>query len=59
VDYFISNPNKCDGCPLNQEDNYYKVINRCDLVDDRYEVNYLLDDLGRTICEVKQKKIEA
>ena len=64
--HFISKPNKCDGfrpgsstpegCPLDHiAPRWAKVSNMCGKMARGWEIEYLLDDLGRTICEVTKR----
>ena len=54
---FVSKPNKCDGCPLDHiAPRWAKVTNLCEKMARGWEVKYLLDDFGHTICEVRENR---
>jgi len=54
-DIFISKPNNCHGCPLDDRVPVgFKCGNLCaKIMRGEYEVTYRLDHLGRTICRVE------
>ena len=57
---FISEPNKCNGCPIEGMFDRgipirFKVGNMCDKAQEDYDVTYSLNDLGQTICGVYGK----
>jgi len=56
---FVSLPNKCLGCPLEKiVPMGFKMINACDKAQNDYAVEYGLNDLGKTVCKVSEKKID-
>jgi len=55
---FISKGNICSGCPLKDAPVKKKVLNLCHQWDPDFNVKYLLDDLGHTVCEVRPRRIE-
>ena len=57
---FISQPNKCDGCPI--EGMFeggmpvgFKIGNACHKAQEDYDVTYHLNDFGKTICVVYRR----
>jgi hypothetical protein len=50
--FFISKPNKCEGCPIKDTPLRFKISNSCHKAQLDYEVEYGLNDLGQTICRV-------
>ena len=50
--FFISEPNKCDRCPIKDTPLKFKVSNSCNKAQTDYEVEYGVNDLGQTICRV-------
>ncbi len=57
---FISKPNKCDGCPLEQIFTTgmplrFKVANTCHKAQTDFDVKYGLNDLGQTVCKVYRR----
>jgi hypothetical protein len=57
---FISQPNKCDGCPVESMFTSgvpvgFKIVNACHRVQEDYDVTYHLNDFGKTICVVYRR----
>jgi hypothetical protein len=57
---FISAPNKCDGCPI--EELFpkgvpvgFKIAHKCMSIQNKFDVFYGLTDWGYTICFVYEK----
>jgi len=57
---FISEPNRCHGCPIEMIfaggiPVGFKVGNACHKAQEDYDVTYSLNDFGQTICRVYGK----
>ena len=54
---FISQPNKCDGWPVEKMTPLgAKVRNICHLVQTRYDIFYGLDDQGHQVCYLRERE---